>query len=190
MTPIPRREPWQMWSGALDDAAITEIITACSKIEPQRAWARDGDKKDTHKMRRSIIRWVSEVDGLRPLLWRYAEAANHNAFFVSVMPLGDIQFTEYRGAEGGKYDAHMDVNFFENDRPYDRKLSITVQLSDSADYEGGDFFFTAPPAPDPALLRQKGTVLVFPSYVVHGVTPVTKGIRQSLVCWFEGDRWR
>ena len=191
MTRIPQRQPWQLWSGDISDEVIDEIVTECRKIEPQRAWASGkGGKKDTSEIRRSIIRWVSEVEGLRDLLWKYAEAANHSAFHVSVMPIGSVQYTEYIGGEGGFYDPHIDVNWFNNSTPYDRKLSITVQLSDPSEYERGDFYFTAAENPDMEAMKKKGSVLVFPSYMVHAVKPVTKGTRKSLVCWFEGDRWR
>ena len=71
----------------------------------------------------------------------------------------------------------------------DRKLSVTVQLSDPSEYEGGGFEFLECPNPDESS-RKKGTVLVFPSYLKHRVLPVTKGTRKSLVAWFEGPRWK
>jgi PKHD-type hydroxylase len=73
----------------------------------------------------------------------------------------------------------------------DRKLSITIQLSDSDDYEGGNFILDRQyQQPDSKDLRTKGTILVFPSPIKHKVTPVTKGIRKSLVAWVEGPKWR
>ena len=81
----------------------------------------------------------------------------------------------------------MDVSFT-NDVPYDRKISFPVQLSDPSDYEGVDFGIHNQKLPD--WHKEKGTVLVFPSYMLHKVNPVTKGIRRSLVAWFEGPRWR
>ena len=74
-----------------------------------------------------------------------------------------------------------------------RKLSMTIQLSDPDDYEGGDFVFNVNQigqSPDREQLRKKGTVLVFPSFIMHGVKPVTKGTRKSLVSWIEGPTWR
>ena len=69
---------------------------------------------------------------------------------------------------------------------------MTIQLSDSKDYEGGDFKFFDPvvQSPDPDKLRAKGTVLVFPSFLPHAVTPVTKGERKSLVVWADGPEWK
>jgi PKHD-type hydroxylase len=63
-------------------------------------------------------------------------------------------------------------------------------LSDPSDYEGGRFEFdnTLPQLPDEAF--KKGSVIVFPSFHKHRVTPVTSGIRHSLVTWVEGPHWR
>ena len=74
----------------------------------------------------------------------------------------------------------------------DRKLSMTIQLSDSHEYEGGDFKFRddITNLPTKEQLRKKGTVLIFPSFLYHSVQPVTKGIRKSLVTWIEGPAWR
>jgi PKHD-type hydroxylase len=70
-----------------------------------------------------------------------------------------------------------------------RKVSVTVQLSDSDEYEGGDLEFmrgsTAEQAP-----RGKGVVVIFPSYMLHRVTPITKGIRKSFVIWLGGSHYR
>jgi PKHD-type hydroxylase len=38
--------------------------------------------------------------------------------------------------------------------------------------------------------REKGTVIMFPSYLLHRVTPVTKGVRKSLVLWVGGTTFR
>ena len=80
-----------------------------------------------------------------------------------------------------------------------RKLSMSVQLSKPEDYEGGDLKFNLrglnssnedtimSPPPE---FKQQGSVIVFPSFHRHRVTPVTSGIRHSLVTWVEGPHWR
>ena len=67
--------------------------------------------------------------------------------------------------------------------------TLIIQLSDSTEYEGGDFTFSEVESPNQTS-KDKGTVLVFPSYLQHKVTPVTKGERKSLVAWFEGPQWK
>ena len=39
-------------------------------------------------------------------------------------------------------------------------------------------------------IRPQGSVIVFPSFVWHRVTPVTKGTRYSLVLWTCGQPFR
>ena len=99
----------------------------------------------------------------------------------------EIQYTEYHATEGGKYDWHHDVDW-NNSGGTDRKLSLTVQLSDPSDYDGGYFEFLEVEQP-PASSKTKGAVLAFPSYLAHRVAPVTRGVRRSLVAWFHGPTW-
>lgn len=90
--------------------------------------------------------------------------------------------------KGGHLDWHMDIGQGLVNR---RKLATTVQLSHPDEYEGGDFqiwyggedgFITLP--------REKGDVLIFPTFYLHRVTPITKGERRALVYWTGGEPFR
>ena len=70
-----------------------------------------------------------------------------------------------------------------------RRMSIIIGLSNPSDYEGGELTFSHTQNPDPIALAKKGTVICFLSYYEHGVAPITKGSRTSLVGWAEGPRW-
>lgn len=94
-----------------------------------------------------------------------------------------IQYTEYY--PGGQYDWHMDCGIGIQNQ---RKVSVTVQLSDPNDYEGGDLQFNLGPIlPSP---RLKGSAVIFPSFFLHRVTPITKGVRKSFVLWVGGEPYR
>lgn len=84
----------------------------------------------------------------------------------------------------GHYNPHVDT-FHQHGEA--RKLTALAFLND--DYEGGKFFLNATGTPyyPP---QKKGTVLVFPSYMVHGVEPVTKGVRYSCVTWLIGPYFK
>lgn len=76
-----------------------------------------------------------------------------------------------------------------------RKLSVTISLSDPADYDGGNLQFDlGPHRPDRyhtcEEIRPRGSVIVFPSHIYHQVTPVTRGTRYSLVAWSLGRPFR
>ena len=88
--------------------------------------------------------------------------------------------------EGGFYDWHMDLA---KGPASTRKIGITLQLSDSGDYEGGNLEFRGGGAP-PAAPREIGTVVVFAAFMQHRISPVTRGVRRSLVAWIHGDAFR
>ena len=96
-----------------------------------------------------------------------------------------IQHTIYKEG-GGHYDWHMDAG---HGMQRHRKGSLTVQLTDPDDYEGGKLQLWRGQNPLDAP-RGKGTVVIFPSYMMHRVSEVTKGTRESLVLWVGGDHYR
>ena len=182
-----------MWKGGVDDDTIQNIITECEHYTSNQAqigYDNGGYLNDS--TRRSEVRWIDKHDVnskfIADLLWKYAQDANRNAFGFDITMVNEIQYTIYKSEERGKYDWHFDT-FWSNPTTYDRKLSIIIQLSDSEDYEGGDFQIDEQ-YPQPEGIRTKGTVFVFPSFLHHRVTEVTKGTRKSLVAWIEGPKFR
>lgn len=83
----------------------------------------------------------------------------------------------------GKYVKHVDGSIGSN-----RKLTFSIQLSDPSEYEGGDLLLWETHEPQ-VVPKKKGTIVMFPSSVMHEVTPVTKGTRRSLVGWVHGPHW-
>jgi len=107
-------------------------------------------------------------------------AANNQAWKFNITHANQAEFLKYPA--GGRYTEHLDT--FLNPSEGDcRKLTVLTFLND--DFEGGKFFIRDghekyyPP-------QTKGTVLVFPSFLLHGVEDVTSGTRYSAVCWLVG----
>ena len=108
-------------------------------------------------------------------------------FDLNFMP-EQIQYTEYYGTDKGHYDWHMDIGS-QGFMP-SRKLSVTVQLSGPDEYDGGDLqFWTGGQYPISGP-RGKGNVVIFPSFLLHRVTPVIKGTRKSFVLWLGGGHYK
>jgi PKHD-type hydroxylase len=63
-------------------------------------------------------------------------------------------------------------------------------LTDSALYEGGDLEIWQGGEVRDKTPRGSGIVIIFPSYMMHRVTPVTKGVRRSLVLWVGGEHYK
>jgi PKHD-type hydroxylase len=94
--------------------------------------------------------------------------------------LDPIQFLQYN--QGGHYTWHTDLG---PGRHAKRKLSIVIPLSDPAEYEGGELLIKIGEKETSVPLKQ-GHAILFPSYILHKVTPVTKGKRFMLVGWMKG----
>jgi PKHD-type hydroxylase len=154
--------------------------------------------KDIKRKRNSDLVWLND-----PWIYRelhpYIHEANRNAGWNFEWHRSEsCQFTKYKLNQ--YYDWHCDSW----NKPYDkpnteehgkiRKLSMTCQLTDGSEYEGGelefDFRSYEPHMRDESIhvikakeILPKGSIIVFPSFVWHRVKPVTKGVRYSLVMW-------
>jgi len=175
-----------------------------SKSESMAKTGAYGDKKlskqeikDMKRKRNSDLVWLNDSWIYREL-HPYVHIANKNAGWNFEWSRSEsCQFTKYKHNQ--YYDWHCDSW----DKPYEnkgpdngkiRKLSMTCQLTDGSEYEGGELEFDFRNY-DPHMreesqhLKQakeilpKGSIIVFPSFVWHRVKPVTKGTRYSLVMW-------
>lgn len=180
------RDNWQLFKAVINKEMCESMISTFLKLDPI-----DGatyNAIETH--RKSKIRWITNEPTLEDIFLRFVNEANAVAFNVDIQQeMREMQFTEYHVAYGGKYDWHHDVNW-DNTKNFDRKLSMVVQLSDPDTYEGGRFEFSEVQNPKDEDFKQQGSILIFPSYLLHKVTEVTKGVRYSLVSWVRGPRWR
>jgi len=179
------RELYQIFPSAFSDNQINKILEIVSNQSLLDA-PTFSSKTPSDKIRKSKICWLSE-DWIKNLLWEYILKINSNAFKIEVENNAEVQFTEYRFDENGHYDWHHDVNW-NGQVDIDRKISLTVQLSNENEYDGGDFEFEE--LETNANFKLKGTIIIFPSYLRHRVTPITSGVRKSLVAWFSGPQWR
>ena len=140
------------------------------------------------EVRKSKIKWITYDENSDWLYERIKDMvieANGIWEFDIHSIIDNIQYTEYYGG-GGHYGWHMDIG----PAPINhRKISITIQLSNPDEYVGGDLELwtgvgqlSAP--------RSQGCAVLFPSYMLHRVTPVESGVRKSLVLWIGGGTYR
>ena len=171
------------------DDEINKITELALKYPAEKAGTGQDDNEDySDKTRKSTVRWMfnekGKEDWIMEKLMVCVNEANDNMWRFNLNSAQEsIQYTEYP-PQGGHYDWHMDCG---HGIQKQRKISITVQLND--DYDGGELELWRGQNPQRAL-KEKGTVVVFPSYMMHRVRPVTKGIRNSLVLWVGGDHYR
>ncbi len=160
------------------------------------------DKKELNKIRKSDVVFLDDLFIFKTIQ-PYIHAANKNAGWNFEWDHSETsQFTTYN--KNQFYDWHTDGshNVYESINPNYvgkmRKLSVTVSLSDPKDYKGGDLQFdlSNPKQKNKRIIttveniKPQGSIVVFPSFLWHRVTPVTKGTRYSLVIWSLGKPWK
>jgi len=95
----------------------------------------------------------------------------------------DLHFVMYNGSLGGFYDWHSDIAVA-GPRSL-RKISAVLILSNPLNYTGGSFLIK-PEDKEMVLRRDQGSLILFPSFVLHRVEPVTSGYRHSIVMQIGG----
>jgi PKHD-type hydroxylase len=140
-----------------------------------------GEKRDTK------VCWAPPTSYIGLLLFSHILQANHKAgWLFDVDQIEPPQIGEY--SVGGHYDWHKDEPFYtRSSGNLQRKLSISLFLSDPESYEGGDFLFEGNDTP---ITRKQGSIVVFPSGITHKVAPVTSGVRYSAVAWATGPYFK
>ena len=149
----------------------------------------DQDKKVDFIRKSSIVGFAYNSSGwqrLSEMLDPIVMLANRECFGFDISGISEFQIASYKSSE--YYKEHMDCKL--RGVPSTRKLSVSVQLTDGTDYEGGDFVFGKDIPLLPFQVRDLGSVIVFPSFLYHQIQPVTKGKRFSLVGWYEGPQWK
>jgi len=149
-----------------------------------------GTTKGESDVRDSKISWLYPSDGIDWVFRRVTDMTlnlNERFFKFDLFGLNEgFQFTNYE-APSGKYGKHVDraINIAV------RKLSISIQLTNPEEYDGGELkLYDGDDEKGTVMSKEQGTLVIFPSYVLHEVMPVTKGTRNSLVTWVTGKQFK
>lgn len=167
---------------------VSNIESIASNFPYTQATIVSEESDDLESVRKSQIKWLHpnlDNEWLYDKLTNMVIEANTTWNFNIYSIIDSIQYTEYHEG-GGHYDWHVDIG--PNNIGH-RKISIVVQLSDPSEYEGGDLeIWTGGNVK--SIAKKKGVAVLFPSFLMHRVTPVTKGTRKSLVLWVGGESYK
>lgn len=144
-----------------------------------------------HQIRRAELAWLDDIPQAAWVMDRMMQVvaqANREGFGFDLTDFGESpQVARYGAERQGHFDWHSDIGG--GQWAAKRKLTIVVQLSDPADYDGG-MLELRPDSNVTEAPRTRGTAIIFPSFVLHRVTPVTGGTRWSLTLWSHGPAFR
>jgi len=173
----------------LDPASCARAIALAQRFPATEGRVGSSDVESS-KIRRSQI-WTfepgPETDFIFAPLRTALKHINDQGYRFEVNGFGPgCQIARYSDKDLGHYDWHIDLG---TGRFSQRKISLSVQLSAADTYQGGELEFHLSGL-DKTKMRQQGTLIAFPSFHEHRVTPVTRGERFSLVAWVHGPPYR
>jgi PKHD-type hydroxylase len=194
------------WDDAFNPEELDKLVDYCDKFELQKGMTlgnlnktSDDDEIDNREpipeVRKSDIKFLTPNEQNMWIFERIngvIEILNDRFYNMDLYGYDSMQYTEYNSEEKGHYGFHMDSAIGGANAIGDtRKLSLSMFLNDPSEYKGGKFQFnegTEKNAVDVPQIR--GRMILFPSFMIHRVTPVTKGVRKSLVVWVLGPKFR
>lgn len=199
--PIPPRnstgkDDTAYWEGFFSDDEIQKILELpeWEKRASGYVGGISGQKQGEIRpnARRSDVAWLyvtPEYDWIWNRIVHTVAEVNRGFFRYDLTGCYEaIQLSEYTAANQGHYNWHIDSSVTSNTVP--RKLSMTLLLSDPSEFEGGELQVKLGNDNPQTLQAKKGRAWFFPSHTLHRVTPVTKGVRRSLVLWVGGPEFK
>jgi PKHD-type hydroxylase len=182
-----------VWSDIFSREELDAIEHYGDGLSPQAAGTLAGTYGHDSDARVTRIAWMlrnAEVEPLYTRLERVVLHINEVFFRYDLSAIMAFQYTVYDQAEGSRFGWHQDYGIDPASGGREpRKLTLSLQLSEPSAYQDcelqtqlGDLAHSAPKA--------RGTLVCFPSYVPHRVTPITSGIRKALVIWAAGPEFR
>ena len=195
-------DPIHIMEGELPELLCDQIIASGKDHEWEESVIKSPlMDKSIRDSKNKWLDYTKENEWIYKILWKHLDTANYTrGWEFDVRKLESLQLTRYNPNEF--YDFHIDGKSSNLDgypcldniafHNYVRKISSVVLLND--DFEGGEFQFTSYSKGESKIItvdfNKKGTIIFFPSSLEHRVTPVTKGVRYSLVSWFNGPPFR
>lgn len=183
MKPIDDIFYWQYPAGTIPNALIQQTYQLVE--QKQREQARIGDGSVDESVRSVDRTPLDEFDPISLFLYSLAVKANDAHFRFKLGGPSQWEMLHY-DKQGDHYDCHIDTVMYDNG--FSRKLSVMGYLNEN--YKGGRFYFLSHSQQKMYIEVKKGSVLVFPPYVMHGVEPVEEGVREGVVGWITGPNFR
>lgn len=185
--------PYAYWENFLSNEDIKTILSLrewhiTTQAEVGSTSAGIVDKN----IRNSKISWMGYTNDTVEIwnkILNVINMVNHQYFHYDLSGCHEpAQLTLYNSNNQEHYNWHTDCSLSDNNVP--RKLSMSLLLSDTSEFTGGELELLVDSERPVQLSQVKGRAWFFPSYTLHRVAPVTSGIRRSLVLWVGGPNFK
>jgi PKHD-type hydroxylase len=187
-----------VYEGAVSSEICNMLVDRFNQNKYEEAKVGSNDGVIDKNVRDTDRQWANRLDIVECILTRFILLANEEALWnFNITEPEQVQIAKYK--ENQFYKQHIDSYVKGNDiiatgngggivipMLLQRKISASLLLNDGSDYEGGDLIILD----ESVKTKKQGTIIVFPSFMAHGVAPVISGVRYSAVCWMNGPKWK
>ena len=180
------------WNGAFTSEEIDRIVEYCDSQGTELGTTFAAEDESVKKDRDSNVKFHYPNEDTSWIFHRLNDTiyrANQQFYNYNLNGYDSFQYTTYD--KDGRYDWHSDMAYGINERDNSiqpRKLSLSLLLND--DFEGGEFQINTGKELEPTTVNlKKGQIVLFPSFMIHRVKPITQGTRKSLVVWTLGPKF-
>jgi PKHD-type hydroxylase len=190
------------WDNVFTEDELCELEKYCTQLPLQsgKVIKTDANINGTvdKTVRKSKVGFINHSDENRWIFDKFnfaIELVNNNYYNFDINGYEFFQYAEYESSNLGEYNFHTDVFWGADsgmdDLPYEmRKLSVILFLSDPTSYTGGNFEFKVTDSKVTEIEQKRGRIVVFPSFLLHRVAPVTYGKRKSITAWVTGPKFK
>ena len=188
------------WQNSFTTEELDKIIAYCDSVGTERAKIIGTDENDIpaiEKKRRSDIKFHPRNENTAWIfdrLNRIIGQINNEFYNFDLNGFVAFQYASYNSAEKGTFHWHMDMHLDRKTLPpgmiEPRKLSLSLLLNEPTEFRGGEFQINLGDESQAETIEfDRGTMVAFPSYIIHRVAPVYEGIKKALVVWVTGPKF-
>lgn len=187
------KSPIAYWENFLTDQQIDEILSVpeWNNLTPAQI-GTSGNGIVNPEVRETDVSWYTRNASNNEIWEKLAHAAtevNRTFFRYDITGFYEpAQLGYYNADKRSHYDWHVDWDVVNMRVP--RKLSMVLQLNDPLEFEGGELQVKVNSDKQTSVDLKRGRAWFFPSFMLHRVTPVTRGERKSLVLWITGPEFK
>jgi len=178
------------WRALFPIEQLDALERHCDGLPPEQARLTG---KGNDGIRSTQVAWVhrnAQTEDLYLRMEAIVLRLNADLFHFDLTGLTTMQYAVYRQEEAGYFDWHNDYGRYRGDPVQEpRKITMSLQLSEGESYKGCDLEVRASHPIDIAP-RERGALFAFRANALHRVTPITLGVRKSLVIWAAGPEFR
>jgi PKHD-type hydroxylase len=188
------------WQNSFTAEELDKILAYCDSVGTERAKVIGTDESnisEIEKKRRSDIKFHPRNDKTAWIfdrLNRIIGEINNQFYNYDLNGFVAFQYACYNSGEKGTFHWHMDMHLDRKTLPpgmiEPRKLSLSLLLNEPKEFRGGEFQLNLGNESQAETIEfDRGTMVAFPSYIIHRVAPVYEGIRKALVVWVTGPKF-